>query len=536
VIPAPLKLAFGTGKLGVRSGVRVEYSEAAFEPIVDRFREDVARRTGLRLKAVRTARGAPADNVPSIGVELGGVDVNALPAPVGISPTGKIGQNEGYSLTIGAGQIVVRGAEPVGVARGLTTLLQLLATTPPEADGAVVLSDIELLDGPRFAWRNLHFDVARTFFTVQEVKRVIDLLALYKFNALSMHLTDDQAWRIEAGRPAGYRSDAPFYTNAELRELVRYAGDRFITLIPLVNTPAHAHALVQMRPELNSGRNVLEFDLKSTAWLDPELPATYQVVEAVFAEIAGVFPGPYIFMGADEPFGMPDELYEAYVRQVHGFVHSIGKRSLAFQESMRSGIDRDHVIMYWISETTPEDSPPPAPLAAMIERNIARSREDIERALTFSIPILLSPASHAYFDVPYAEPSADPDQEERRHRVGLRAYAPKTIAETFDWDPAEALESGLANLAGVGAAIWGETIKDFADLTFMLLPRLAGMAEKGWSAARVPSWAEHSATLAAHGRLWSQDGLTYFKSSTVDWTAARSPRLSARQTMFSRGT
>jgi hexosaminidase len=135
-------------------------------------------------------------------------------------------------LQIGADRIVVRGVEAIGVARGLTTLVQLLATTPPGTDGAVVLHAEHILDAPRFAWRSLHFDVVRTFFTVQEVKRIIDLLALYKLNALSIHLTDDQAWRIEAGRPAGYKAHAPFYTNAELRELIRYAEDRFITLIP----------------------------------------------------------------------------------------------------------------------------------------------------------------------------------------------------------------------------------------------------------------------------------------------------------------
>jgi hexosaminidase len=277
-----------------------------------------------------------------------------------------------------------------------------------------------------------------------------------------------------------------------------------------------------MRPELDSGRNILKTGKKHcSAWLDPELPATYQVVKAVLAEIGAVFPGPYIFIGGDEPFGMPEDLYNSYVREVHAFVRSIGKHTLGFQESMRAGIDRDHAIMYWMSKTEPDSGPltVSADLAAMIQKNNARSQEDIERALKFSIPILLSPLSHAYFDVPYAEPSADPDQEERRRRVGLRAYPPKTIAETFDWDPAEALgpNARLANLAGVGAAMWAETIKDFTDLTFMLLPRLAGIAEKGWSAAGVSSWAHHRARLAAHGPLWARDGLTYFKSSTVDW-------------------
>jgi hexosaminidase len=403
VIPAPRNVAPGTGQLRVEPGASVEYTEAGLAPIVDRFRQDVARRTGLRLEGVQTARSAAIGVVPSIRIELGGgTDLDALPASIGISPLGEITQNEGYSLTIGADRIVVHGIEAVGAARGLTTLVQLLATTPPGADGAVALSAVHILDAPRFAWRSLHLDCVRTFFTAPEVKRVIDLLALYKFNALSIHFTDDQAWRIEAGRPAGFKSDAPFYTNAELRELIRYAEERFVTLIPLVNTPGHANALVQMRPELNSWRNLLEFDFESgkkhrSAWLDPELPATYQVVEAVLAEIAGVFPGPYIFIGADEPFGMPDELYAAYMRHVHGFVRSLGKRTLGFQESMRAGIDHDHVIMYWI-DVGGSSLSLPADFAAMIKKNIARSREDVARALKFSIPILLSPLSHAYFD------------------------------------------------------------------------------------------------------------------------------------------
>jgi hypothetical protein len=158
---------------------------------------------------------------------------------------------------------------------------------------------------------------------------------------------------------------------------------------------------------------------------------------------------------------------------------------LGFQESMRAGIDHDHVIMYWI-DVGGSSLSLSADFAAMIKKNIARSREDVARALKFSIPILLSPLSHAYFDVPYAEASSDPHQEEKRLQVGLRAYAPKTIAEAFDWDPAEVLgpKARLANLAGVSAAIWAETIKDFVDLTFMLLPRLAGMAEKGGAQCR----------------------------------------------------
>jgi hexosaminidase len=107
---------------------------------------------------------------------------------------------------------------------------------------------------------------------------------------------------------------------------------------------------------------------------------------------------------------------------------------------------------------------------------------------------------------------------EGQGRVGLQLYSPKTVAESFDWEPTEALGPGRAgHVAGVEAAIWAETISDFDDLCFLLLPRLAGIAQKAWSDPRSATWTDHRDRLARHGRLWAQDGLTYFRSSTVDW-------------------
>jgi hexosaminidase len=148
-------------------------------------------------------------------------DLDALPSPIGVTPAGGVPPDERYSLTIAGDHIVVRSVEAIGAARGLTTLLQLLATASPDAKGAVSLPAVHILDAPRFVWHGFTFDVARTYFTPQQIKRVIDLLALYKFNVLHLHLTDDQAWRIEAGRSADQRKpDGTFYTNAELRDIV----------------------------------------------------------------------------------------------------------------------------------------------------------------------------------------------------------------------------------------------------------------------------------------------------------------------------
>jgi hexosaminidase len=160
----------------------------------------------------------------------------------------------------------------------------------------------------------------------------------------------------------------------------------------------------------------------------------------------------------------------------------------------------------------------PAEVRAQIDADLAMSRRDVEAAVAASIPVIVSPLSHCYLDVPYAEPPDDPAQAERQGRVGLRFYSPKTVDESFDWEPAEALGVRRAtNVAGVEAAIWAETISEFDDLSFLLLPRLPGIAHKAWSDPQVATWTDHRDRLARHGRLWEQDGLTYFRSSTVDW-------------------
>src|SRR5262249_60875314 len=134
----------------------------------------------------------------------------------------------------------------------------------------ILVPATRILDAPRYAWRGLSLDLARMFFTLDEVQRVIDLLANYKLNVLHLHLTDDQSWRLPVGRSAeNSKSDVTFYSAEDLRGLAAYAKDRFVTVVPGVDTPGHVSAFVRMRPELNAGRNVVEFH---TAWLDPELP------------------------------------------------------------------------------------------------------------------------------------------------------------------------------------------------------------------------------------------------------------------------
>src|SRR5262249_46237910 len=165
----------------------VAYTNPDMASIVERFCSEVTRRTGLR---VLPMAGNPGSNEPSVRIELAsGGELGALPPPMGLSPTRDGPPDERHSLPIHEHQVVVRAAEPVGVARALTTLMQPLAATPSTRAGEVSLPGARALDAPRYAWRGLSLDLARTFFTVDEARRVIALLALYKLNVLHLHLT-----------------------------------------------------------------------------------------------------------------------------------------------------------------------------------------------------------------------------------------------------------------------------------------------------------------------------------------------------------
>ena len=500
VIPAPTRFDATDGHFALRSGTRVLYHATELAPIAERFCTEISRRTDLRL-APRPGPASPDE--PSVHIELTTGPEPGQP-PQGLSPNGGTPPDERYDLTITPGQVLIRAAEPVGVARALTTLTQLLAAAP----GAKDLPAGRIADAPRYAWRGLSLDLARTYVTPGEIRRVIDLLALYKLNVLHLHLTDDQSWRLPVGRPADLETP---YSHGDLRELVAYAADRFVTLVPEVDMPGHMSALLAMHPDLISESNHADH----AQWLDPTMPATFPLVEGILTGVAGIFPSPYLHLGGDEPWGMPHDLYVSFVRKARAFARHLGKRPLGWQESARAGLDHTDIIQYWLSGITFAPSLA-AEVRAKIDADLALSRHDIEATITANVPVIVSPQSHCYLDVPYAEPSADPAQSSRQGRVGLRLYAPMTVAQSFDWEPAQALgEAQATQVAGVEAAIWAETISDFDDLTFQLLPRLPGVATKAWSAPQ--TWPEHRDRLACHARLWSQDDLTYFQSSAVDW-------------------
>lgn len=494
VIPIPLQIDRGNEKIELTDGMSIGFTEPSLAKIAEIFCSDISRRTGLSCYHNGSVFNA------TIILQLKSDEVlESIPMPIGVSPS-TIWIDERYSLEIHKAQIKIKSPSIEGLTYGLTTLLQILSTTP-KIENIISISEKNILDGPRFSWRNLSLDLARTYLSIEEIKRVIDLIALYKLNVLTLHLSDNNSWRIQPGRKAEQleiKSTDLFYTNDELEELVRYANDKFVTIIPEIDGPGFATALMKLRPELISEHN------SNAHWLDPQLPATYPIMKDVLSQIASIFfSSKYINIGADEPAGMPENLYIIYVQEIKAFIRTLGKETMGWQKSIRAGIDPYHLLQFWKS-------------------NSKEAKEEIRKALENKVPIIVSPMSHTYLDTPYAENSIDPNQEEKRQRIGVRSHPPKSVERSYDWDPTTALGVNLdeEKLAGVGSTIWDEKIQSFDDLCFLMLPRLAGVAEKAWSSQINTDWEDHRHRLAYHKQLWQQDNLDYFHSSSIDWAYA----------------
>jgi hexosaminidase len=517
VIPQPWSInPVEEGPVRLTSEWAVCSDQAGIGP-ARRFVADAGREAGVAFALAEV--GAPTDG-PAITIGVSdGVPVPDV-TPVGLSPTGAE-LDERYRLVVRGDGVSLEARAVEGVLRGLATLRQLLAAAPREGD-ARLLRPVEIVDAPRIAWRGLSLDVVRCFFDVDQVRRVIDLLELYKLNVLHLHLTDDQGWRLEVpGRPqltavggAGALGDRPggSYTRAELADLVRYAADRGVTVVPEVDMPGHSAAAIRSYPELAAALADPASPV-GTNLLLPEHEGVLDFAADVVRALADVAPGPYVHVGGDEAFGMDPDAYERFLDAVRPMVAAAGKRMITWQEGARSDVQPGDVVQYWM---TFGNTAVPAEFEPVISEMMRAGEADLGRALDRGAKVILSPVSHLYLDKPYAEPPVDPAQTDLSGRLGLRVYPPATVEESFEWDPEMAISGGLDAVAGIEAAVWGETITAGDELEFLLLPRLPGVAERAWSPA-LTEWAGYRNRLGAQASLWRARGWTWFTSSLVDW-------------------
>lgn len=409
---------------------------------------------------------------------------------------------EGYELEVTSQGVRLTADTGEGLFRGVQTLRQLLPAKVESArveQGPWTIGGVRIADRPRFAYRGAMLDVARHFFTVEQVKRYIDLAATYKINTFHLHLTDDQGWRIAieswpqltAVGGATAVDDAPggFYTQADYREIVAYAQRRFITIVPEIDTPGHTNAALAAYAELNCdgvARQPYTGVEVGFSTLCTGEEVTYRFLDDVIRELAALTPGPYINIGGDEALSTEDADYRAFVARVEKIVHKYGKQLIGWGEIGQAEIAETSVAVHW--------SP----------KGVAHAVAAANRG----VKLVMAPADHAYLDMKYT----------RNTDLGQDWAGVVEVSESYDWDPATLIEGvGEEQVLGVETPIWTETMKTPRDLEYMSYPRLPGIAEIGWSPASTHSWNDYRTRLAAQGPRWEFQAVDFYRSPQVPW-------------------
>ena len=445
-------------------------------------------RTGEMLAALlRPATGYP---IPLVGDAM---RAGAIVLRLNTSASG-----EAYELIVTRDSIRISGTA-AGLFRGMQTLRQLM---PPaiESDmtvgGPWTVPAVTVTDQPRFAWRGAMLDVARHFFTVDEVKQYIDLLALYKLNVLHLHLADDQGWRIEiksrprlaslgsvtqvGGGPGG------FYTQAEYADIVRYAQERYISIVPEIDMPGHTNAALVAHPELScSRRPPALYTGTEVGWSTfcPNKEETYALIDDVIRELAALTPGRYIHVGGDEVEVLTHDEYARFVERVQDIVVRHGKEMVGWEEIGKARLRPTTLAQLWKSDS-----------AVLALRSGAK--------------LIMSPSKKMYIDMKYT-----PTTE-----LGLSWAAIIEVSDSYNWDPAT-YQPGVTEreIVGVEAPMWTETLRNITAVQYLAVPRLPALAEVGWTPQSSRSWDDFRRRIDAHAPRWNYLGENYYRSPQIPW-------------------
>jgi hexosaminidase len=411
--------------------------------------------------------------------------------------------DEGYELTVAADGVRINASNPAGLFYGVQTFRQLLpwsieyqAARPRPI--AAPLAKIQ--DRPRFVWRGAMLDVARHFFGVDDVKRYIDLIALYKINRLHLHLSDDQGWRIEikswpnlaahGGKTEVGGGGGGFYTQAQYADIVAYAHERFITIVPEIDMPSHTNAALASYPELNCDGKApplysgIEVGF-STLCVDKDV--TYKFIADVVKEIAAITPGPYFHIGGDENQKLTPDQFRKFIERVQSIVQPIGKIVVGWGDIAPATLLPTTIVQHWRPEAS----------------HVAAAK---------NAKLIVSPASKSYLDMKYDKTTV----------LGLDWAGQIEVRTAYEWDPASALATHpVGNMLGIEAPLWTETVATAGDLDFMAFPRLPALAEIAWSSLQAKEWNDFRARLALHGPRWSALGVNFYHSPQIAWPDSR---------------
>jgi hexosaminidase len=472
VVPAPVSATAAAG---------VTFTLRADAPIVSTPGSDDAARVGAYLADLISA---PKPH-PAAERADGGIAVVIDPALA----------DEAYQLDIDARGVTIRAGTGAGLFWGVQTLRQLMPTKAP-----FVLPGGRISDRPRFAYRGVMLDVARHFFGVADVERVIDLAAMYKINYLHLHLSDDQGWRIAVdawprlstyggGTEVGDGTGG-FYTKDDYRKIVAYAAARYVTVVPEIDLPGHTNAALASYPELNcNGVAPPRYtgNLVGFSSLCATNDATYRFLDDVFGELAALTPGPYLHIGGDEASTLSQQNYATIVTRAQEIVARHGKVAVGWHDLANAPLGASTVLQFWRPTSDAE---------AVIAAANAGHR------------VIMSPANRAYLDMKY----------DAHTRIGLSWAGTISVQAAYDWDPARLIR-GVDEPAvlGVEAPLWTETVTTVDDIEYMMFPRLAAIAEIGWSPLATHDWSAFRSRLAAQGPRWQALGVDFARADGVAW-------------------
>ena len=408
-----------------------------------------------------------------------------------------LGKEESYRLVLNEKEIILKAKNAKSAFRGIQTLLQLIPINqnPTRSETNVYkVPTGEIYDYPRFSFRGAMLDVARHFFKKEEVKRYIDLLAYYKFNSLHLHLSDDQGWRIEIKKwpkltEIGSKTqvgggDGGFYTQEDFKEIVQYAQERYMDIIPEIDMPGHTNAASAGYPFLNGTKSKAE----PYTWIevgfssfDTRKDSVYSFVEDVISEISAISPAQYFHLGGDESKSTTEEDYLYFINKVAEKVSKYGKQVIGWGEIAKAKVPLNALAQTW------------------------KGTENIRIAEEKGLKIILSPADKCYLDMKYSPGIL----------YGLSWAGYVNTRDAYDWKPEELSQE--QNIYGIEAALWSETIYDFHQLTYLAFPRVIGHAEIAWSPKERRNWETYRIRLAKQEKFLDFKKINFYHSPLVDW-------------------
>ena len=505
IIPQPVDLQPMTGAYTLTRQASIAYNKPEARPVADMLAQKLNTPTGLGFTAKAGKTGA---------IQLTLLD-----------PANSVIGQEGYVLETTSKGIVISANQPAGLFYGMQTLLQLLPKeieSPSPAKAAWTVPAVKITDYPRFGWRGMMLDVSRHFFSKADVKTYIDQLARLKYNTFHWHLTDDNGWRLEikslpkltsvgawrvprAGhfgdradpKPGEAATYGGFYTHEDVREIVRYAQERNVTIVPEIDVPGHSMAALAAYPELSTTKNPQTyvdpgtpfsewygngtFKMKVENTLNPADEKVYEFLDKVFTEVATLFPNPYIHVGGDEAYkgywaadpgcqALMKKLNIRHVEDLQGYfmgrvekiLQAKGKKLLGWDEILEGGISPGATVMSW--------------------RGVKGGIE----AAHLGHDVVMTPTTFAYLDYTQGDPTIDPP-----------IYAGLRVSKSYSFEPVPEGVDAKYILGGQGN-LWTEQIPNLHYLEYMTYPRAWALADVYWSPKTSKNWDYFSQRMETH--------------------------------------